>query len=183
MTAQIPDIVRYKGKDYDLAGIGADGLFESDDYGMRAWGEDDECNRGYVASYVVVGQRLLLEELRINLEDDKPSIHGAVASAGDDRFNSHYRNVHIPIQYCGGLLIATGFDEELNSHKGFHAAWKYDTVHELKFDRGRLTSANDVSELIRGFRAEMRGRPLQPKATLKERASWADQCYSRKYKL
>ena len=146
--------------------------------------ERDDCNRGYVASYAVTGQRLFLEELKINLANEKPSLHGAIASAGDDRFNSSYRNIHMPIQYCGGLLIATGFNEELNAHKGFHPAWKYDEVHELRFDRGRLTASTDVSELMHGFRKEMRGRPLQPEGvTLKERAAWAGRCYSRKYTL
>ena len=184
MTTQLPDIVDYKNKDYDLAGISNDGLFQPKDYSMRPWGERDDCNRGYVASYAVVGQRLFLEELKINLEDDKPPLQIAVASIGDARFNSSYLDIHMPISYCGGLLIATGFIEALNSHKGFHSAWKYDEAHELKFERGRVTSATDVSELVRGFRKEMRGSPLQPNgATLKERASWADRYYSRRYKL
>ena len=114
MTTQMQD------KDYDLTGISDDGLFEPKGFGMRTWGECDECNRGYVATFAIVGQRLFLEELEINLEDDKPALHGAAASIGNDGFNTHYRNIQMSIEYSGGLLIATGFHEELNSHGGFH---------------------------------------------------------------
>ena len=106
------------------------------------------------------GQRLLLEELKINLEGDKPALHGAAASIGNDGFNTHYRHIQVPIEYSGGLLIASGFLEELNSNRGFHSAWKYDEVHELRFEQGRLTATTNVSELMCGFRKDMRGRAL-----------------------
>ena len=68
---------------------------------------------------------------------------------------------------------------------GFQPAWKYEEVHELQFETGRLVATNDVSEKMREFREEMRGSVLRPDkgVPMKDLAEWIDQCFSRKYTL
>lgn len=180
--------MNYRGSEYSLAGINGDCLFEPRDHGIRNFGEHSACERGYVAKYAVKGDRLFLEELDINLGTEKPRLHGAVPSGSGTEyhlFDSHYTNIHMPIPYTGGLLIALGFVDELYVPMGFQQAWKYEEVHELLFENGRLKAARNVSDTMREFREEMRGCALKPDRELpmKEMAKGMDQCFSRKYTL
>jgi len=60
-------------------------------------------------------------------------------------FNNRYENLGYPLTYTGGLLLATGFIDDLYVHMGFHPAWKYEKVVELVFEGGVLQKACDRS--------------------------------------
>lgn len=73
MTAQIGDSIRYAGDHYGLVGVSpdnpADELFDPERFGIRTFSDCTACWRGYVATYGLRENRLVLEELGINVRD------------------------------------------------------------------------------------------------------------------
>jgi len=194
MTAQMSDIARYQGKDYALAGVRGEGMFSPEAHGLQPRGTCTACWRGYVCTYAVTDETLLLDQLAINLGDPKirdgtlrsPLLNGVERASGPGHFfDSQYVNVGLVVAFSGGLLIARGFIKELYVHMGFHPAWKYEEVHELLFDRGRLTKARDVSAMLREFRESMRDRQLEPghEASRRDIAQWVERCFSLDYRM
>jgi hypothetical protein len=73
MSAQISDSIRYAGETYALVGISSDDLrndlFEPEHFGIRTSSGCTACWRGYVATYGLRDDRLVLEDLGINVRD------------------------------------------------------------------------------------------------------------------
>lgn len=73
MTAQIGDSIRYAGNHYGLVGVSpdnsADELFDPERFGIRTFSDCTACWRGYVATYGLRENQLVLEELGINVRD------------------------------------------------------------------------------------------------------------------
>ena len=165
MTAQMPDLFRHEGVDYDLAGISAGGLFNPSQFGLKPEGTCTACWRGYQAVFALAGSRLVLDTLRVELykpgkgyrRKEGPPINGVSPIDGQGGFNNHYVGVNMHLDYTGGLLLARGFLRELYVHMGFHPAWKYTDVVELVFENGVLQRQFDRSERM----AEIRQRVLE----------------------
>lgn len=192
MTAQDPDVVLFEDREHDLVGIDGDGPFHPADHDMRPQATSTACWRGFVCHYEVVDERLLLGSLDVNLDplegtaERRPPLNGVppVHDAGG-MFDTRYEKVSLALPFTGGLLIARDFQEELYVHMGFHPAWKYAEVHELRFEDGRLTSSEDVSAKMRHVREEMRDALLEPGAGAPraEVEAWIERCFSRRYEL
>jgi hypothetical protein len=195
VTAQISDTLVYLDRPFVLAGVSGEELFEPEAHGLKPTGWSTAAYRGFCCRYAVIDDRLLLTELEIGLEreDALKARHGmgpvlfgrsveAVATEG-----SHgpfvFRRLDHLVQFTGGLLAANDFIRELYVHMGFHPGWKYREVHELLFERGRLTAAHDRSEAAAGIRERMSRRPLQPPTTASdgEIMAWIDQCFTLNY--
>ena len=73
MTAQIGDSIRYAGKYYSLVGGAPDDprveLFNPERFGISTFSDCSACWRGYVATYGLRENHLMLEELEINVRD------------------------------------------------------------------------------------------------------------------
>ena len=65
MTAQIPDIVTYRGQQYSVAGIQGAGLFKPEDHGLVAQAFSTACWRGFHCEYSVEDAALFLEQVSI----------------------------------------------------------------------------------------------------------------------
>jgi len=165
MTAQMPDLFRYEGVDYDLAGISAGGLFSPSQLGLEPKGTCTACWRGYQAVFALAGSRPVLDTLRVELYKpgkgyrrlEGPRINDVAPVDGQGGFNNHYVGMDYPLDYTGGLLLARGFVRELYVHMGFHPAWKYTDVVELVFEDGVLQRRFDRSERM----AQIRQRILE----------------------
>lgn len=144
MTAQIPDEVVWQGEEYALAGIDGGPLFDPAEHGLELRMISTACWRGHVCTYGVVSDRLELTSLTVGMDDPPAELLGAPlvpSEYGEIR----YQPLRLPIPFTGGLLIGAGFIHRLYVHMGFHPAWKYERVHELVFDAGRLTAHHDRS--------------------------------------
>ena len=90
---------------------------------------------GFVCSYAVQDDRLLLDTLEIGLEPDHPrvSLHGKTPRMAGRRQHhpgaAIYRRLAMPISFTGRLLLADELD--LYTHMGFQPAWHYEKVVEL----------------------------------------------------
>jgi hypothetical protein len=200
VTAQIGDVFRYRGREYELAGISEGDLFEPRLFGLEPVGMCTACYRGYQALFAVAGARLVLDELHVGLmrpgggyqRQAGPVING-VTPAGPanehDWFNNHYVGLEYHFEYTGGLLLADGFIQELYVHMGFHPPWKYQTVIELVFDRGVLKGAFDRSERMAAIRAligERGGPPAEDAGGWNGRediAHFIERAFDRRYHL
>lgn len=191
MTAQMSDRFIYRQTDYELAGINGDGLFDPAQHGLNPIATCTSCWRGFHCKYEIRDSQLLLRTLRIThgvRERDSERIADAPALSGRRPvrateefpiFRSIYEDVDLLVPFTGGLLLARGFIEALYVHMGFHPAWKFREVHELLFDRGRLTQATDRSAEMAKLREDVEGRgECEDPGQL---VAWIDRCFSLRY--
>ena len=159
MTAQFHNLFRHNGQEYSIVSHGS-GLFKPVDYQLSPIPASTACWLGFLALYAVMDANLVLDTLWVNLrEPTGPVINGITPSARAKRytiFNNVYENLNLPMVYTGGITIATDFIRELYVHMGFHPAWKYNIVVELKFENGKLISESDISEAMAQLRQTMR---------------------------
>ena len=170
MTAQLPDTVLFEDQTYDLAGVEGEGLFEPARYGLEVVMASTACWRGYLCTYAVVEDRLLLEAIdamagRYEGDDffpvELPVIHGHAGERVGGRgamFNAAYRGLGLPIAFTGQLVLGDGLMEELFDEVGAPPPWVYRRVLRLRFSGGALTGREDLSEEMAGIRTE-RARP------------------------
>jgi hypothetical protein len=153
MTAQIPDEVVWQGEEYALTGIDGGPLFDPAEHGLELRMISTACWRGHVCTYGVVSDRLELTSLTVGMDDPPAELLGAPL-VPSDYGEIRYQPLRLPIPFTGGLLIGAGFIHRLYVHMGFHPAWKYERVHELVFDAGRLTAHHDRSAAMAQVRAD-----------------------------
>jgi len=183
VTAQFLDGFRYKEKDYAIAGIHGEALFDPENLGLNPAVTCTACSRGYVCTYTLLGKQLVVSRLAVNLLDfhaepewlpvPGPEINGRKPMLAEERFplfNNLYEDLELPVRFTGGLLIARDFIQELYVHMGFHPAWKFHEVWELLFDDGILTESQDVSLKVAELRKKLEPtllKPKEPKGKLK----------------
>ncbi|MFY2561161.1 hypothetical protein ACN469_26400 [Corallococcus terminator] len=189
MTAQISDTVLYRDQTFNLAGVKGTELFVPNQHGLKPVGMSTACWRGFFCIYRVSEERLFLERLHIGVHpDDQPSVRdgkGAPLFGNAPRYDPAYDECavyeprHARVTFTGNLLIGTGFIRELAVHMGFAPAWKFREVHELTFDAGHLTSAQDHSKAIAHTREQHLGRPLTPgpSASHQEIEAWIESTF------
>ncbi len=137
------------------------------------------CWRGFVTRYQVENDELYLIALSVSLTEldwqnkgrkfpkiQPPIIEGykAIDMSVEQwfLFEYYYTNMRLLISFTGGLLLTRDFIEGLYVHMGFHPAWKYRTVYELLFEKGRLIRSIDVSKKMAEIRLEMKDAELKP---------------------
>lgn len=87
----------------------------------------------------------------------------------------------IPIPFTGGMLLGQGFIDRLYVHMGFHPAWKYTRVVELRLDGGRLVDQCDRSAEMAELRRRIEaGEVPDP---LRSRADWIQASFTLDYAL
>jgi hypothetical protein len=196
MTAQFSDTVIFEERHYALAGVNGEGLFEPQAHGFTPAGSCSACWRGYVCTYGLRTNQLVLEGLCINnglLEgrsyqaSPPPAFGGCLTRPRDSLvklFDLEYSDVNLPIVFSGGILIGTEFIRELYVHGGFHPAWKFRRVHELIFHDGMLTEHRDVSNAVCALRKSIESKDGMPtREDGKRILAWIEETLSMKYKL
>ncbi len=194
MTAQIQDSLDYLGEDDDLAAFSDGEPFSPIAAGYAPVATNTACWRGYVCRYEIQTGVLCLRELWVNHEppgfpasqrQQPPDLNGVKATRSGNSLAGdwHFGDVGMQLAYTGGLIIGRGFIEHLYVHMGFHPAWKYDRVHELLFEQGRLIQARDLSAAMAQVRARGQEARPSPRHTrpLEEIDAWIAKCFSRRY--
>jgi len=186
MTAQIPDTLLLPGQELFIVGVNGNGLFEPLAYGMQPFPRITSCWRGYVCAYKILYSKLLLNDLRVNLNREGPSVNNLrPVFSGEETFDNIYHQLHLHIDFSGGILAAGGFIQQLYVHMGFHPAWKYRNVFELILSHGRVIETRDVSEQMEQIRSEMVKAPLEPgaHATKQQIEEWVASTFKLDYNL
>jgi hypothetical protein len=160
MTAQISDSFLFQDKKFSIAGIHGAGLFNPVDRNLQPLPRLTSCWRGFVCTYKTHSDELLLDSLQINLEGEGPALNNTrPIFPQPGMFNNGYSNLELHMDFTGGILIATGFIQQLYVHMGFHPAWKYETVFELTFSQGNMLETRDVSLQMSELRQKMTSQP------------------------
>ena len=179
MTAQISDTIIYQGRNFTLAGINGEGLFDPDQIGLEVFMISTGCYAGFYCTYTIRDDRLLLTKLTVGFngedraiaERGEGPIHFGVHPQRDPRPDSHYYpwsnwyygELAHPVEFTGTLSIGTDFIQEMYEHMGYHPDYKYREVYELVFQSGRLESVQDCSEKMAKFRDVVgANHPLAP---------------------
>ncbi|HOP62558.1 MAG TPA: hypothetical protein PK358_10845 [Spirochaetota bacterium] len=174
MTLQIPDGYEYSDKVFDLVSSSGRGyIFNPEDYDFTPRSTCTASHRGFRSVFGLNNGHLFLVQLDISLysveeegwipEKGMP-LNGVEPEFGQSSsiFNNMYRNVNLPLDYSGTILIADEFVQELYVHIGFPMAWKYEKVIELTFKSGKLLQEEDRSDEMKILRekAEKSGDPF-----------------------
>jgi hypothetical protein len=185
MTAQMPDTVKYRRKEYAIAGVSGDGLFDPADHEVTTHPISSACWRGFICEYAVSDRTLWLKRLTLSVKGKAPVLFGITPNAPQRTlvFQAVYENIGHKVPYTGGLLLGRNFVDELYVHMGFHPAWKYREVHELVFDEGTLTEEADRSEEMARCREDIGKESLkpEPEARRAEIMQWIARCFSQDY--
>jgi hypothetical protein len=165
MTRQIAEIVTYKNESYIFAGY-TNEIFP--EFGIEPMSRLTACYRGFKRTFNVADEHLHLQKLGINdknlntadFENYKPVLINGVSPEFNHEkahagllFHMNYTNVNQPIDYTGSILIGKN---EVNMgfyyHFNTHAVWKYGEVFLLKFNKGALENADDLSSKMETLR-------------------------------
>lgn len=183
MTAQVPDVVVYRGAAESIAGIAGSGLFDPRGLGLPLQAISSACWRGFHCEYAVADGALYLRRLNLGLSDEAVEriAQGAIAAPfgrlpqryterirvlrGDDWVDEDWHSpdyridgLREPVAFSGGLLLGADFIDETYIHLGFHAPCQFGTVHELIFAAGRLVAEHDRSPQMKDLRRFMERR-------------------------
>jgi hypothetical protein len=168
MTAQIEDVVVFRGRMYALIGVNGPGLFEPDKHGLQVHMTTTACRRGYVCEYAVEDERLYLIALRLGMIQPPTRLFGAdvrmIGSAAT------YSPIRVPLAFAGGLLLGAGSSHDDYVYMGRHPAWKYTEILELLVDDGQLVAVFDRSEMVAQRRAAPRDCDM-----------WIETAFDRRY--
>ena len=177
MTAQVTDSILIDGRLYDICGIHGDPPFVPESLGIVPVPPHTACWRGYINVYRIYRRRLVLEQLHTWLSTSTaepearsaslrgPAINGVdprVTPITDDLAENFYDEMHLELPFTGGILAGRGFLRDLYVHMGFPPAWKFESVYEAIFEKGKLTELRDVSPQMNEIRTRMLEKPLKP---------------------
>lgn len=186
MTAQMNDSFLLEDKNFSVVGVNGSGLFNPLSYNMQPLPRITSCWRGYVCTYKTLDNGLVLDTLLVNLDQEGPlvnDVHPVFTNKGS--FNNTYNDLHLHMDFTGGILMARGFIQQLYIHMGFHPAWKYETIFELIFSQGHVLDTRDVSTEMAELRDKMTRQPLEPdrNASQLEIENWIASTFKRDYRF
>ena len=192
MTAQFNDIFLYEENEYNISAIEFPGRFFSiKRLGITPMSPHSACWRGYVATFSVYKDKLVLKALDTNNSNGKAqpvAINGVMPEVIQKKTSNkdfgewrdwYYRDVNRIIRYTGRVAITDGFIHERYIHMRFQSPLSYRKVLELTFDKGRLTEVNDLSDFVAKLREtqEMESRDSQ----LSRLPLWVEACFDLSY--
>jgi hypothetical protein len=180
MTSQIADQVVFEDEQYALTAVDGTGLFHPVEHGYEPRFLSTGCYRGFVCTYAVVADRLLLRDLELGSEDEPAPFDGVRPQLVEYQ-GWQYDGLNRPVAFTGRLLVGTGrpdYSPRLNM--GFCPAWLCEQVRELVFRDGQLLTATDCSAALAAVRAEIADFATEPPAG-EDVGDWIDRTFSLTY--
>jgi hypothetical protein len=146
---------------FDVLRFSEEPAFNPFTLGLKPQGWSTNCARGYIPTYSILKDNLILASLDINLSKgdsyerlEGPEINGIKPSPPDKShgFNNVYRDMNYPLNYSGGVVIGHSF---IGSHSmDVRSPWKYKHLIELIFEDGELIQEIDLSLEVGKMRAQ-----------------------------
>jgi hypothetical protein len=184
MTRQFPDEVRYQDRQYAITAVDGTGLFDPGTHGIQPGPLSTACYRGFVSSYLIEDDRLVLDALELGRDEDPPVLHelfGVTPRLADEtaihRTAICYERLAAPVEFTGRLLLGAEYLHLGYLNMGFLPAWLYEWVQELTFDGGQLTAAYDRSAEVSAVRRRIGEEGLRPPEGMPVR-EWIEQTFS-----
>jgi hypothetical protein len=183
MTAQIPDEFVLNNEEFSLIGLKGHGLFNPEDFGIVPYFTCTACWRGYVMRYIFTENQLILDGMRVNV-DDPPKINGINPEKGSDLFKYNYKNLNLKTNFTGQVLLARDFIESMYVHMGFQRPIAFKTVVEINVQSGEIISVKDLSKQMELSRMKNPNKGAQPQSNShKDIENWVNEKFSLDYDL
>ena len=183
MTGQVPDNLIYKKSSYSIVGLKGEGLPSPLDFGLKPISPHTANWRGFIMSYRISEDRLIVHEMNVTVEDLKekpPLINGVNPETKEEgRLHLTYKSLKLKTQFTGKVLIAKDFIDSMYVHMGFQSPLSFKTVIELKISDGILIEVTDFSEIMKKYRKhKVTDGKLGPTENLQE---WIARTFSLNY--
>ncbi|HUT80120.1 MAG TPA: hypothetical protein VMZ29_02875 [Candidatus Bathyarchaeia archaeon] len=183
MTAQMSDMFDYNGELFEIVGVDGLKLFEPREYGLTPHFTCTACWRGYLLTYKLNKEQLVLDDVLINLREKK-EINNVKPKEAERPFLFHYKKINLKIDFTGTILVAKDFLREMYVHMGYQRPMAYKKVIEFSFTNGTVTSINDLSKIMEERRKEDPNKDARPKSPQSEDVeAWVKDTFSLDYKL
>lgn len=165
MTAQVSDKFYYNDKEYTLVTISEKIKFHPKDYGIIPQMIHTACYRGFHCDYVIKNEILYLNNFTVNSANGNyPEINGKkpipdswfveiCKERGQDFTGPcEYKDLELPIEFTGRIVLGDGFIKKYYIHMGFQRAWAYEELIELEIEDGLVVNLINHSEKAKSFR-------------------------------
>ncbi|MFW9939493.1 MAG: hypothetical protein ACFFFT_00535 [Candidatus Thorarchaeota archaeon] len=181
MTAQIPDEFVLNNEEFSLIGIKGHGLFKPEDFGIVPYFTCTACWRGYVMRYVFTDEQLILDRMRVNV-DDPPKINGIKPEKESDLFKYYYKNLNLKTNFTGKVLLAKDFIQSMYVHMGFQRPMAFETVVEIDISNGEIVLLKDLSRQMEERRKRDPSKGAHPYSnSKKDIKKWVKKTFSLDY--
>lgn len=177
MTAQIGDKFNFKGSEYTMVSITTPIKFNPEIYGITPQSIMTACWKGFWCVYDISDEEIVLRDLYVSSKDDfYPEIKSVTPLSEDKnskkrfKYMGHhlYKDLNIPIEYTGKILVGNDFIHEYYIHMGFQRTWAYKALKELIFEEGILLDVIDHSDMAAKLRKEIEVNPKEFNERLRE---------------
>lgn len=155
MTDQIPDSILLRGVKHLMVRSSGKGAFNPAAHGLYpGFSMNSGCRRGFLCTYSLKGDALVLDELDIHLNEESPLPLGDIQPV-EGRIGWLYSNLGISVPYSGTMLVGAGFEPRHYAGNGaFDRPYCYRILRELSFVNGELVSERDCSGMFESERQE-----------------------------
>jgi hypothetical protein len=145
VTAQIHDKVHYRFVEYSLLGADGGRLPTPFDFGILPTMMHTGCVRGYLLAFAIESERLFLREMTVrSMDKTYPPIAGRQPEISPYS-DAVYKDLDLPLDFSGGMLLGTDFIRERYVHMGFQSPSSFRKVVGLRFERGKVIEMRDRS--------------------------------------
>lgn len=190
MSDQVYDTLRWTGALHHITAAKGTGLFAPHGHGLKPVQFMSTCRRGYYCRYAAEEGRLFLTEVHVGLDEqaeaaamagEGPLLFGRTprrymmyayrpGAVGDGQMGRTslespdwvYTDLHEPLPFTGGLVVAVDTVAELVPFSGERPGYAFASVNELLFEQGRMTGHVDYSADMAWLREHLARSAGQP---------------------
>ncbi|MFX0091510.1 MAG: hypothetical protein ACFFBD_07080 [Candidatus Hodarchaeota archaeon] len=183
MTAQISDIFKFNGEEYDIVGLDGPDLFDPNKEGFEPQMASTACWRGFQLTFEANNGFIYLNEMSIRQEKSKV-FNGIKPVKGEWRFTHKYVDMKHKLPFTGGILIGKNFIQSMYVYMGFQRPIAYRTVIELVIKDGGILEVIDHSSYYRKLRRKnsTKGATLQSSSD-DDIKDFVEKSFSRRYEI
>ena len=179
MTGQIMNSLHLDDKDFAIVGLSAPEqlTFRHFHTSMNPRMMHTACYAGFYYRLSVHQDKLTLLELVLCTEDDvfepinqiEPIIQNDVG---------HYFNINLPLSFSGKIRVGKQLKKEMYDHMGYQHYTRYETVLDLVFFSGTLSSCVDISSRVASARETLNSKSQTNSLGYSDRIREIEQSFS-----
>lgn len=160
MTAQISDRMLIENEEYDIVATNKEIDFDPRDYGLVPIAPHTACWRGYYIIYEIKKKKFYLKDLNVHDGDENyPKINGTKAIEPEKGGFGIYKNVDLPLNYTGKILVGTDFIEKYYIHMGYQMPHSYEKLLLITIKNDEVIDEKDISDLAKKEREKIEENP------------------------
>jgi len=195
MSGQVDDKFIFNKSEYSVSAIEfPENFLDIYSLGIKPIEFDTGCWRGYVATFAINKENLVLKKLYTNNGNDikneiieinkklpKINIPKGLCDEYKNTWKEYtYNNINLNILYTGSIIITKGFIWDRYVHMGFQSPISFEVVIQLTFNKGKLSNINDLSETAKKIREKEIEMP-ENYNNFEDMIKWINNCFDVSY--